>query len=233
MPVRSVTSKQAYEQLWKSRDTVGTTLLVMVLDSYGQEIFDMDPQAFRQEIEEGFGVSDIPAISTDKVWALWYSLSSDMVHTDISTFINTANVLSGTPLSYDVFDVADVYECAWAITELTMLDPTTPERLSPEIKRYIAQICQEQGLYRPPQVLAKVLDGDFESLAVNMESNASNPEDLQAMVQDQLSFQADVKGYVERRMAKMMVELNNVPLLNKDSESWNKFVTNFATGLAK
>lgn len=233
MPVRSVTSKQAYEQLWKSRDTVGTTLLVMVLDSYGQEVFDMDPQAVRQEIEEGFGVSDIPAISTDKIWALWNSLSSDLVHTDISTFINTANVLSGTPLSYDVFDVADVYECAWAITELTMLDPATPERLSPEVKRYIAQICQEQGLYRPPQVLAKVLDGNFESLAVNMESNAANPQDLQVIVQDQLAFQADVKGYVERRMAKMMVELNNAPLINKDSKSWNKFVTNFANGLAK
>lgn len=233
MPVRSVTSKQTYEQLWKSRDTVGTTLLVMVLDSYGQEIFDMDPQAFRQEIEEGFGVSDIPAISTDKVWALWNSLSSDLVHTDISTFMNTANVLSGTPLSYDVFDVADVYECAWAITELTMLDSATPERLSPEVRRYIAQICQEQGLYRPPQMLAKVLDGNFETLAVNMESHADTPEDLQMMVQNQLAFQSDVQGYVERRMSKMMVELNNVPLLNKDSESWNKFVTNFANGLAK
>ena len=233
MPVRSVTSKQTYEQLWKSRDTVGTTLLVMVLDSYGQEIFEMDPQAFRQEIEEGFGVSDIPAISTDKVWALWHSLSSDLVHTDISTFMNTANVLSGTPLSYDVFDIADVYECAWAITELTMLDSSTPDRLSPEVRRYIAQICQEQGLYRPPQVLAKVLDGNFESLAVNMESNATNPEDLQMMVQNQLSYQQDVQAYVDRRMSKMMVELNNVPLLNKDSESWNKFVTGFANGLAK
>jgi hypothetical protein len=82
-------------------------------------------------------------------------------------------------------------------------------------------------------MLAKVLDGNFESLAVNMESNAANSEDLQAMVQNQLAFQSDVKGYVERRMAKMMVELNNVPLLNKDSESWNKFVTNFANGLAR
>ena len=218
MPVHSVTSKQTYEQLWRSRDTVGTTLLVMVLDSYGQEIFDMDPQAFRQELEEGFGVSDIPAISTDKVWGLWHSLTSDLVHKDVSTFMNTANVLSGTPLSYDVFDIADVYECAWAVTELTMLDSSTPERFSPEVRRYLGEVCKEQGLYRPPPVLAKVADTGTEDLAAVMESHAGEDQvAMQAMVQNQLDFQADVQAYVDRRMSKMMLELNNVPLDRKST----------------
>jgi len=233
MPVKSVTSQQTYEQLWKSRDTVGTTLLIMVLDSYGQEVFDMDPQAFRQEIEEGFGLSDIPAISTDKVWALWSSLTTDLVHMDVSTFMNTANLLSGTPMSYDVFDIADVYECAWAITELTMLDSSTPERLGPDVRRYIGEVCKEQGLYRPPPVLAKVADmgpGDF---AANVESHADTQEAMQMMIQNQLTFQADVKAYVDRRTAKMMLELNNTPLVNKDTGTWNKFVQNFANGLNK
>lgn len=234
MPVHSVTSRQTYEQLWRGRDTVGTTLLVMVLDSYGQEIFEMDPQAFRQELEEGFGVSDIPAISTDKVWALWHSLTSDLVHGDVSTFMNAANVLSGTPLSYDVFDIADVYECAWAITELTMLDASTPDRLSPDVRRYIGEICKEQGLYRPPPMLARVADMGPGDIAAAMESHAGEDSvALQGMVQNQLDFQADVRAYVERRTAKMMVELNNVPLLNKDSKSWNSFVTSFANGVAK
>jgi hypothetical protein len=231
MPVKSVTSKQTYEQLWRSRDTVGTTLLVMVLDSYGQEIFDMDPEAFRQEIEEGFGVSDIPAISTDKVWSLWTSLTSDLVHSDVSTFMNTANVLNGTPLSYDVFDIAD--ECAWAITELTMLDSSTPERLGSDVRRYIGEVCKEQGLYRPPQVLAKVADMGPGDYAANVESNADTSEAMQIMIQDQLAFQEDVKAYVERRLAKMMLELNNAPLVNKDNGAWNKFVQNFANGLSK
>ena len=233
MPVHSVTSRQTYEQLWRSRDTVGTTLLVMVLDSYGQEIFEMDPQAFRQELEEGFGVSDIPAISTDKVWALWHSISSDLVHTDVSTFMNAANVLSGTPMSYDVFDIADVYECAWAITEMTMLDASTPDRLSPDVRRYLGEICKEQGLYRLPPMLAKVADMGAQDYAANVESNADTPEAMQVMVQDQLAFQQDVAAYVERRVSKMMLELNNVPLINKDHKSWNSFVTNFANGLAK
>jgi hypothetical protein len=205
----------------------------MVLDSYGQEIFEMDPQAFRQEIEEGFGVSDIPTISTDKVWALWHSLSSDLVHTDVSTFMNAANVLNGTPMSYDVFDIADVYECAWTITELTMLDASTPDRLSPEVRRYIGEICKEQGLYRLPPMLAKVADMGAQDYAANMESNADTSEAMQMMVQDQLAFQQDVAAYVQRMVSKMMLELNNVPLINKDHKSWNSFVTNFANGLAK
>ena len=233
MPVKSVTSQQTYEQLWKSRDTVGTTLLIMVLDSYGQEVFDMDPQAFRQEIEEGFGLSDIPAISTDKVWALWSSLTTDLVHMDVSTFMNTANVLNGTLMSYDVFDIADVYECAWAITELTMLDISTPERLGSDVRRYIGEVCKEQGLYRPPPVLAKVADLGSEDFAANVESHADTQEAMQMMIQNQLAFQADVKAYVDRRTAKMMLELNNTPLVNKDTGTWNKFVQNFANGLNK
>lgn len=233
MPINSVTSKRTYEQLWKSRDTVGTTLLIMVLDSYGQEAFDMDPQALRQEIEEGFGVSDIPSISTDKIWALWNSLTTDLVHTDVSTFMNTANVLTGTPMSYDVFDIADPYECAWAITELTMLDPNTAERLSPEVKRYIGEMCKELGLYRLPPSLAKVADMGSKDYAANMESHAVDQLGLQGMVQDQLKYQADVQAYVDRRMNKMMLELNNTPLIQKDHKSWNSFVTGFSKGLAK
>jgi hypothetical protein len=38
---------------------------------------------------------------------------------------------------------------------------------------------------------------------------------------------------VERRLAKMMLELNNAPLVNKDNGAWNKFVQNFANGLSK
>jgi len=233
MPIKSITASKAYDQLWKSRDTVGTVLLTMILDSYGQEIFDMDPQAFRQELEEGFSVSDIPDVNTDKIWALWNSLTTDLVHTDVSTFMNCANVLSGTPMSYDVFDIADPYECAWAITELTMLDSNTPERLSPEVRRYIGEICKELGLYRLPPSLSKVAEMGPNDYVANMESYATDTVQLQIMIQNQIKFKDDVQAYVDRRTSKMMLELNNVPLMNKDSRSWNKFVSGFAKGVSK
>lgn len=231
MPIRSINAKKAYEQLWKSRDTVGTTLLVMVLDSYGQEIFEMEPQAFRQELEEGFGIPDIPSISTDKLWALWNSITSDLVHTDVSTFMNTANVLSGTPLSYDVFDIADPYECAWAVTELTLLDSSTPDRFSPAVRRYMGEICKELGLYRLPASLLKVADMGPRDYAANMESHAADNAALQSIVGDQTAFRDDVQSYVQRRTSKLMLELNEVPLINKDMKSWTGFIKNFAKEL--
>lgn len=233
MPINSITSKRTYEQLWKSQDTVGTSLLIMVLDSYGQEIFDMDPEAFRKELEEGFGVSDIPAISTDKVWALWNSISTDLVHTDVSTFMNTANILSGTPMSYDVFDIADPYECAWAIAELTLLDSTTAERLSSQVKRYLGEICKELGLYRLPGVLAKVADLGPNDYAANVESHAADQIELQMMVKNQIAYQTDVQAYVDRRMNKMMLELNTLPLVSRDQKSWNSFIKNFGGKVTK
>jgi len=231
MPIRSIEASKIYPQLWTSSDTIGTVLLTMVLDSYGQEIFDQDPQAFRKDLEEGFGVDDIPAISTDKVWALWTALTSDLVHKDVSTFMNTANVLSGTPLSYDVLDIADAYECAWAVTELTMLDPETPERLSPEVRRYIGEACREEGLYRLPVSLSKVADMGREDFAANMESHAGDSVEAQMIVQNQIEFRDDVQAYVQRQTNRLMVQLNSAPLINKDSKSWNSFIGTFSKAL--
>jgi hypothetical protein len=232
LPVRSIEASRIYPQLWRSADTIGTVLLTMVLDSYGQEIFEQDPQAFRKDIEEGFSVDDIPAVNTDKVWALWSSLTTDLVHKDVSTFMNTANVLSGTPLSYDVFDIADVYECAWALTELTMLDPETSTRLSPEVRRYIGEVCKEQGLYRLPQALAKVADMGREDFAANMESHAADTVEAQMIVQNQVQFRDDVQAYVQRQTNRLMVQLNGAPLINRDTKSWNSFVDTFSKGLS-
>lgn len=227
MPIRSIQAKQVYDELWRDRAAMGTALLTLVLDSYGQEIFEMDPAAFRQELEDGFDVQDIPAINTDKVWALWNALTTDLVHTDPATFINAANVLNGTPLSYDIFDVADVYECAWAITELSLLDAETPNRLSPEIRRYIGEICKEQGLYRPPALLTRVADFANKDYASNIESYATDPVELQTMLKAQQEFSNDVTNYVNRQTSRLMLQLNSLPLINKDSNSWNTFVTNF------
>jgi len=232
MPIKSIQAKQAYEQLWTSRDTLGTTLLVLVIDSFGQEIFDMDPEAFRQELQEAFGVQDIPVLNTDKVWALWNALTTDLVHTDVPTFINAANVLNGTMLSYDIFDPADVYECAWTITELTLLDGDTPNRLSPEVRRYIGEICKEQGLYRPPVVLSNVADFGSGDYYARVEENVVDTTELQVMNNSQQDFAADIMGYVSRQTSRLMTQLNGVPLINKDSKTWTKFINNFAKEIA-
>lgn len=231
MPIKSIQAKQAYEQLWTSRDTLGTTLLVLVIDSFGQEIFDMDPEAFRQELQDGFDVNDIPVLNTDKVWALWNALTTDLVHTDVPTFINAANVLNGTMLSYDIFDPADVYECAWTITELSLLDAETPNRLSPEVRRYIGEICKEQGLYRPPVILSKVADFGREDYYARVEENVVDTTELQVMSKSQQDFAADIMAYVNRQTSRLMTQLNGVPLINKDSKTWTKFINNFAKEL--
>lgn len=227
MPIKSINAQKIYDELWQDRSAIGTALLTLVLDSHGQEIFDLDPQAFREEIEDSFRVKDIPDLNTDKVLALWNSLTTDLVHTDPATFINAANVLNGTPLSYDILDIADVYECAWTIVELSLLDSETPNRLSPEVRRYIGEICKEQGLYRPPAALVKVADFGNPNYASNIESHAVDQTELQTMLRAQQEFSNDVKTYVDRQTSRMMLQLNSLPLINKDSKSWNTFVTNF------
>lgn len=224
MPINSEAAKERYRELWLSPATSGTVLLVMLLDSYGQELFDNDAATLRMDIEDGFRVDNIPQVNIDKVMGLWCALTTDLVHTDPSTFINVANALNNVPVDPAVFDPADPYETAWALTELSMLDPGSAGRYSPEVKRYVGEICKAFGLYRPPASMAAVADFGDENHVAAMESHAEDGMDMQFMTQQQTEFRNDIASYVSRKMARLLNELDKVPLANRDKESWSSFM---------
>ena len=146
-------------------------------------------------------------------------MTTDLVHKDPSTFINTANALNGTAISFDIFDPADPYECAWALTELTMLDPETPKRLDADVRRYIGEVCKESGLVKVPEILASVADfGDedyFELSAINVE----RMEDAQVFLANQAARKEEIETYVSDKLRSMIHELNILPLQNRRQDA--------------
>jgi hypothetical protein len=104
--------------------------------------------------------------------------------------------------------------------------------LSPEVRRYIGEVCKEQGLYRLPQALAKVADMGRDNYTANMESHAADTVEAQMIVQNQVQFRDEVQAYVQRQTNRLMVQLNGAPLINRDTKSWNSFVDTFSKGLS-
>lgn len=222
MPLKTLVASQTYKSLLASHETSGTALLTLILDEFGQEGLQGDPLALLEDIKATFHVSDIPQVNFDKIQSLWTSLTTDLVHTDPSTFIQTCNALNGSAISFDIFDPADPYECAWAVTELTLLDSETPKRLGAEVRRYIGEAIKEAGLVKVPAILGDVADfGDddyFEISAIAVDQI----EDAQVFLANQEAFKQEIESYVEDRLKSLIHELNILPLQNKEA-GWSEF----------
>jgi hypothetical protein len=222
MALKTLAASQVYKSLWASHETSGTALLTLCLDEFGQEGLGGDPLALVEDIKTSFGVGDVPQVNLDKIMSLWTSLTTELVHTDPSTFIQACNALNGTPISFDVFDPADPYECAWTLTELSMLDADAMSSLGAEVRRYIGETYKDAGIVKVPSIIAKTADfGEddyFELAAINTEQL----EDSAVFLANQEAFREEIDKYVEDKLRSLLHELNILPLNNR-AAGWSQF----------
>ena len=222
MPIKTLSANQTYRSLFSSPSTSGTALFTLCLDEFGQDGLNVDPIGLLEDIKVTFNIPDVPQVNFDKIQILWTALTTDLVHTDPSTFIQAANALNGSAISFDIFDPADPYECAWAITELTLLDKDTANRLSPEVRRYIGEACKEAGLVKIPAILSNVADfGDDDYFELTSIQTASL-EDSQVYLANQTIFKQEIDTYVEDKLKSLFHELNILPLQNREA-GWSEF----------
>jgi len=221
MPITSVHSKDIYSTLWSDKNTYGSILLALVVDELGTESFDLDPQALRMDINQVFGV-EASDLAMDKVNSLILALTTDLVHTDVSSFINAANALSGTPLNPLVFDPAEPLECAWAITELSLIDPDSADRWGVDVLKYIEESCRYFGIYRFPKVIKDIL-GSVRDAAPALEATSTDPTQLQVMVEDQNDLSESIQKEVEKHTKQLIAMMDVLPLQTSDNEAWKDF----------
>lgn len=122
-------------------------------------LLNLHPTALRGELRDILRITDIPQSSMDLLMAATLIAQTDLFYRDLPTFIDVCNILSGSPVSPDVFDPADVYEIAWALAEAYLLDPPeTPDvhadRFSEEIREYIGFMAVEEGMLSLPAILS-------------------------------------------------------------------------------
>ena len=226
MVVVGLKPEKIYKSLFSSKETSGIALLAMCLDEFGPEGLEQEPEALAADIDEAFRVS-IPQVNFDKIMSLWAALTTDLVHKDVSTFIGAANALSGTAISFDLFDPADTYECAWAITELSLLDPETPKRFSSDVRRYIGEMIKYSGLVKVPPVLRSVADfGADDNYSELSEINVNNLEDASTWYANQEAKSQEIEAFVQSNLISMIKELDEMPLSTRAGD-WSAFAKKF------
>lgn len=135
------------------------------------ELLSFDPRTVRLELQDAFGIPRIDYDTFGKLMAMVAVIGTDRFYRDLPAFIDICNILSGQVADVDIWDPADPYEIAWALTETGLLEGRDAEEpFSEEIRAYIGMSLYEHGFFSPPPSL---------SLAI-MPDDARSPADVTA-----------------------------------------------------
>jgi hypothetical protein len=130
-----------------------TPMLVLGLDEWGADCLDWHPQTFRLQIRDDFG-ADVAQPNLDRLLAAVTILKGDDFYRRLPVFNELCRVLSGDSFRPEVYVPADAMDCAWGITEATLMHPPEgDEPFDDEIRRFIGAVCDSEGILSPPDVL--------------------------------------------------------------------------------
>ena len=147
--------KQRKTAAFTEPGSFATTMVMLLVDTYGTECFEWAPDTLKMEIEDDFQLK-IPPANFDRLLTGINLILSDDFYKSLPDFINYCNILSGDTYDPRTWDPADAAECAWGITEGLLLSPPDDDDENPfdvEIVSYIGEVLNQEGIITPPDVL--------------------------------------------------------------------------------
>lgn len=143
-------------------------------------------------------------------------LTSDDFYKNLPRFIQLCNVLADEEFNPLVFDPADSFEMAWAITEAMLLSP--PEEDEPftdEIRFYIGHMLTEEGIVNPPDVL-RIAIQDV-SIDDPLAGDVEDPAMYSAFYESQRSKSAEITAMLKQQIDELFAELQSLTLKSGDT----------------
>jgi hypothetical protein len=192
-------------------DSFATTLVTALVDLYGTEATSWAPPTVRMELEDDLGAPLAPLLF-DRLMAGIALVVTDTFFTSLPDFIELCLVLSGAAFDPTVFQPADVDDCAWGMTEALLLAPPESENpFSDEIRAYIGQAAETEGIINPPDIL-KIALRDHDILGKVQAGFADDPEMTQAIWGAEASKTEDINSLVKGRLQLLIQQLAGLKL---------------------
>lgn len=211
------TRQQRLRDLLTSDDSFATTLLVVLIDTYGTEALEWSPETILMELKDDFAIQDFPQDNFDRMMAAIQVVTSDDFFKRLPSFIFLCNIFSGT--NPDQFDPADAKECAWGMTEALLLSPPEDENpFSEEIRHYIGQVVDQEGIRTPPDLLRLGIRSTTSGQADFSDMSLEEPSMFAAEFQMQAGKAKEIKQMVQANMTELFDQLESLPLKNGDTQ---------------
>jgi hypothetical protein len=175
MAIHFLKSSKKPAEYFESTETFATSLLLLILDQYGTEALEWDPQTLTLELESDFS-KKIPAENLDKINAVITAITTDQFYRDPIMFGHICDALNNQPVNFSYMPCPQPEEMAWALTEMAMLEGDKLAEFSKDVRRYMGVVLENFGLYHPPDVL-KIADYPKEALD-NLDGNLGDDADI-------------------------------------------------------
>jgi hypothetical protein len=217
---------------WMRPDLYGTSLLALLLDQWGTEALEWDPETIRRELADEFGVS-LPPAAEQKLQAVLTILNSDGFYRDVMVFQHVCRALCGQESDFQQFEPLEPHEAAWGVFEASLLqDPESVPQLDEQVCRYVGLILSEHGLHQKPRSLKFALFPKEEAKNhADQASGESGPAGADDLVgSDPAIFQAfyrrnaedtkSIDDLVRSNFQVLLGQLDKLPLNERDHQGW-------------
>lgn len=210
----------AIKMLWDNpEDTFAIVYLTLFLDRFGTEGLEWDPSTITLEVEKEFDV-DLKQLALDKLMVAIHILTSNNFHKSTPDFISFCNVLNGEERDANTFDPADAEDVAWGITEALIIyppDDEDPEPFTDEIRTYIGDALDKEGIINPPDILRIALR--TARVAPSIEDFSDDPEMFSAIYDVEAGKTDDINKTIARRLSVLKKQLQSLRLINGDASA--------------
>jgi hypothetical protein len=200
-------SHKIFQELLQSNETTATALVTMLIDEFGTECLSWAPRTILLEVQEVFHAVPIQG-NIDRMMAGIHLLTSNSFYTSLPDFNDLCVVLAGGHIQPGVFIPADTADCAWGITEASILAPPDDddEGFSEDIKAFVGAVVNSEGIMIPPDILRM----------------AHFDKDIVQRVRDDYSDDEPMfsgNGFVKARLSAIISQLMSMPLKTGNVEA--------------
>jgi len=147
---------RAIQALWGDDQAFASSLLAVLVNKYGTQFFDWEPDTLRAEIRDTWRAKPSES-NLNKLWALLTAITTNSFYVSGDVYNHICNGLDGD-VSMEMWDPATPEEMAWAVVEVWINDP--PDQGSPdykfshEVRVLTGAILQQHGFHKAPELLA-------------------------------------------------------------------------------
>ncbi len=207
-----------------------TSLLLLLVDMFGQEVINWDIYTIRQELRDELNTT-IPEITDQKIQAILSMLCSDDVLHDPLIFSSTARVLCNEPPLVDIVAPLDPDIAAWCLAEAAFLGVDDIQNgLSDSLKRYLGACLTYAGIHQVPRCMSQAILPDTD--ADPAEASTIDPDIQSAYIKRNQNETQDLDAFVNTRARQLIDQITRLPLQNRDNDSWAKFYSRINKALA-
>ena len=222
-------SQISKRQALLSNEAYGTTLLVIMFDTFGPEFLNWETETLEMEIKETFGA--LPNDDTlDRLYAAVSMLTTNLFFISLEGFNTSCLTLNFKRIYSDTFIPADLGDIMWGITEAKLIlgadaDKDKSNEFSRDIRLYVGKVLEDAGILDPPTLL------DFAELT-KLGPDAELLSDLPDLGGLFEAEQADSKSELEHRtlqkVSDLLNQIGSLKLDNSDLSEYKEMMVRFS-----